>query len=67
MFVNDMTELEQALKKIDFKLCLLKFSWDDTPRIQEKNELKAAEQLQKTLEQQIDSVYEQMVEVQVLK
>ena len=38
-FVNDMTELEQTLKKIDFKLCLLKFTWDDTPRIQEKNEL----------------------------
>ena len=34
-----MTGLEQALKKIDFKLCLLKFTWDDTPRIQEKNEL----------------------------
>ena len=62
-----MTELEQALKKIDSKLRLLKFTRDDVPRIQEKNELKAAERLQKALEQQIDSVHEQMVEIQALK
>ena len=62
-----MTELEQALKKIDFKLRLLKFSRNDVPRIQEKNELKAAERFQKALEQQIDSVHEQMVEIQALK
>ena len=62
-----MTELEQALKKIDSKLRLLKFTHDDVPRIQEKNELKAAERLQKALEQQIDSVHEQMVEIQALK
>ena len=62
-----MTELEQALKKIDSKLRLLKFTGDDVPRIQEKNELKAAERLQKALEQQIDSVHEQMVEIQALK
>ena len=66
-FVNNMTELEQALKKIDSKLRLLKFTGDDVPRIQEKNELKAAERLQKALEQQIDSVHEQMVEIQALK
>ena len=42
-FVNNMMELEQALKKIDSKLYLLKFTRDDVPRIQEKNELKAAE------------------------
>ena len=62
-----MTELEQALKKIDSKLRLLKFTGDDVPRIQEKNELKAAERLQKAVEQQIDSVHEQMVEIQALK
>ena len=62
-----MTELEQALKKIDSKLRLLKFTGDDVPRIQEKNELKAAERLQKALEQQIESVHEQMVEIQALK
>ena len=62
-----MTELEQALKKIDSKLRLLKFTRDDVPRIQEKNELKAAERLQKALVQQIDSVHEQMVEIQALK
>ena len=62
-----MTELEQALKKIDSKLRLLKFTGDDVPRIQEKNELKAAERLQKALEQQIDSVHGQMVEIQALK
>ena len=67
MFVNNMTELEQALKNIEFKLFLLKFTWDDTPRIQEKNKLKAAERLQKALEQQIGSVHEQMVEIQALK
>ena len=32
MFVNDVTELERALENIDFKLCLLKFTQDDTPR-----------------------------------
>ena len=32
-----------------------------------KNELKGAERLQKALEQQIDSVHEQMVELQALK
>ena len=62
-----MTELEEALKKIASKLRLLKFTRDDVPRIQEKNELKAAERLQKALEQQIDSVHEQMVEIQALK
>ena len=55
------------MKKIDSKLRLLKFTGDDVPRIQEKNELKAAERLQKAVEQQIDSVHEQMVEIQALK
>ena len=62
-----MTKLEQALKRIDSKLRLLKFTRDNVPRIQEKNELKAAERLQKGLEQQIDSVHEQMVEIEALK
>ena len=64
--VNNMSELEQALKKIDFKFRLLEFPRDDVPRIQEKKDLKATERLQKTLEKQIDSVHEQMVEIQAL-
>ena len=36
-------------------------------QLQEKNELKEAERLQKAMEQQIDNVHEQMVEIQVLK
>ena len=60
-----MSELEQALKKIDSKLRLLEFTRDDVPRIQEKKDLKATEQLQKTLEKQIDSVHEKMVEIHV--
>ena len=65
--VNNMSELEQALKKIDFKFRLLEFPRDDVPRIQEKKDLKATERLQKTLEKQIDSVHEQMVEIQALR
>ena len=62
-----MSELEQALKKIDSKFRLLEFTRDDVPRIQEKKDLKATEQLQKTLEKQIDSVHEKMVEIQALR
>ena len=62
--VNNMSELEQALKKIDSKFRLLEFTRDDVPRIQDK---KATERLQKTLEKQIDSVHEQMVEIQALR
>ena len=62
-----MSELEQALKKIDSKFRLLEFTRDDVPRIQEKKDLKATERSQKTLEKQIDSVHEQMVEMQALR
>lgn len=62
-----MTELEQGLEKINSKLRQLKFTRDDILRIQEKNKLKVAERLQKALEQQIDSLHEQMVEIQALK
>ena len=62
-----MSELEQALKKIDSKFLLLEFTRDNVPRIQEKKALKATERLQKTLEKQIDSVLEQMVEIQALR
>ena len=62
-----MTELEQALKKMDSQLRLLKFTRDDVPRIHEKNAIKAAEGLQRALEQQIGSVHERMVEIQALK
>ncbi|PFX33020.1 hypothetical protein AWC38_SpisGene2141 [Stylophora pistillata] len=61
------SELEEALKKIDSKFRLLEFTRDDIPRIQEKKDLKATERLQKTLEKQIDSVPEQMMEIQALK
>ena len=37
------------------------------PESKGKKELKAEERLQKALEQQIDSVHEQMVEIQALK
>ena len=37
------------------------------PESKGKNELKTAEPLQKALEQQIDSVHEQMIELQALK
>ena len=62
-----MSELEQVLKKIDSKFRLLEFTRDDTPRIQERKDLKATERLQKTLEKQINSVHEQMVEIQALR
>ena len=62
-----MSELEQALKKIDSKFWLLEFTRNDVPRIQEKKDLKATERLQKTLKKQIDSVLEQMVEMQALR
>ena len=62
-----MSELEQGLKRIDSKFRLLEFTRDDVPRIQEKKDLKTTERLQKTLEKQIDSVHEQMVEIQALR
>ena len=62
-----MSELEQALKKIDSKFRLLAFTRDDVPRIQEKKDLKATERLEKTLEKQLDSVHEQTVEIQALR
>ena len=37
------------------------------PESKGKNELKVARQLRKALKQQIDSVHEQMVEIQALK
>lgn len=46
---------------------MLKFTQDDGPRVREKTELKALERLQRVLEEQIDSVHEQMVEIQVLR
>ena len=55
------------MKKMDSQLRLLKFTRDDVPRIHEKNAIKAAERLQRALEQQIGSVHERMVEIQALK
>ena len=56
------------LQAVYSKLRLLKFTRDDVSRsrIQGKNELRAAERLQKALEQQIDNIHEQMVEIQAL-
>ena len=61
-----MSEQEQALEKIDSKFRLLEFTRDDIPRIQEKKDL-TTERLQRTLEKQIDSDHEQMVEIQALR
>ena len=62
-----MAELEQAVKKIDAKLRMLKFTTEEVPRIREKKELKALERLQKDLEKQLDGVHEQKVQIQALK
>ena len=60
-------ELDQAVKKIEAKLRMLKFTRDDVPRIRDKKELKPLERLQKALEEQIDSVHEQKVQIQALR
>ena len=62
-----MAELDQAVKKIEAKLRMLKFTRDDVPRIRDKKELKPLERLQKALEEQIDSVHEQKVQIQALR
>ncbi|CAH3033660.1 unnamed protein product [Pocillopora meandrina] len=54
-----MAELEQAVKKIDAKLRMLKFTTEEVPRIREKKELKVLKRLQKDLEKQLDGVHEQ--------
>ena len=59
---QQMAELEQAVKKIDAKLRMLKFTTEEVPRIREKKELKALERLQKDLEKQLDGVHEQKVQ-----
>ena len=64
---QQMAELEQAVKKIDAKLRMLKFTTEEVPRIREKKELKALERLQKDLEKQLDGVHEQKVQIQALK
>ena len=61
-----MAELDQAVKKIEAKLRMLKFTREDVPRIRDK-ELKPLERLQKALEEQIDSVHEQKVQIQALR
>ena len=62
-----MAELDKAVKKIEAKLRMLKFTRDDVPRIRDKKELKPLERLQKALEEQIDSVHEQKVQIQALR
>ena len=62
-----MAELNQAVKKIEAKLRMLKFTRDDVPRIRDKKELKPLERLQKALEEQIDSIHEQKVQIQALR
>ena len=64
---QQMAELEQAVKKIDAKLRMLKFTTEEVPRIREKKELKALERFQKDLEKQLDGVHEQKVQIQALK
>jgi len=46
---------------------MLKFTQEDVPIVREKKELKALKQLQRVLEEQIDSVHEEMVEIQALR
>ena len=46
---------------------MLKFTQEDVPIVGEKKELKALKQLQRVLEEQIDSVHEEMVEIQALR
>ena len=64
---QQMAELEQAVKKIDAKLRMLKFTTEEVPRIREKKELKGLERLQKDLKKQLDGVHEQKVQIQALK
>ena len=61
---QQMAELEQAVKKIDAKLRMLKFTTEEVPRIREKKELKVLKRLQKDLEKQLDGVHEQKVQIQ---
>ena len=60
-------DLDAAIKRIDAKLRMLKFTREDVPRIRGKNELKALERLQKAMEGQIDGVHEQMFQIQALR
>ena len=62
-----MAELDKALKKIEAKLKLLRFTQEEIPRIREKNELRALERLQKGLEEQIDSIHEQKMQIQAMR
>ena len=55
---------QSTLNNTRWNLC--KMTYPESKK-KKKNELKGAERLQKALEQQIDSVHEQMVELQALK
>lgn len=61
-----MEEFEQAMKRITGKIQMLEFTRDDVPRIQEKKELRALEWLQKVVEEQTDTIHEQIVQIQAL-
>jgi hypothetical protein len=62
-----MVDVKQMLNKVDAKLHMLEFTRSDTPRIQEKNELKTLDQQEKVFSQLIDSINEQKVLIQTGK
>ena len=55
------------LNKVEAKLRMLEFTRSDTPRIQEKNELKSLERQEKVFSELIDSIHEQKVLIQTAK
>ena len=62
-----MADVKQMLNKIEAKLRMLEFTRSDTPRIQEKNELKSLERQEKVFSELIDSIHEQKVLIQTAK
>ena len=62
-----MANVKQMLNKIEAKLRMLEFTRSDTPRIQEKNELKSLERQEKVFSELINSIHEQKVLIQTAK
>jgi 3-dehydroquinate dehydratase len=62
-----MADVKQTLNKIEAKLRMLEFTRSDTPRIQEKNELKSSERQEKVFSELIDSIHEPKILVQTVK
>jgi hypothetical protein len=62
-----MADVKQMLNKIEEKLCMLEFTRSDTPRIQEKHELKSLDRQDKVFSELIDNIHEQKFLVQTAK